>query len=97
MSYIAYGRISRVGGESMFHKFGVVSVLAFGLLGSVTTASAFSAAQLQSVSPAANEALQVSFFGRPYPYGYTGWSRCTRWVEVETRSGVHLRRVRVCR
>jgi len=81
----------------MLHKFGVVSVLALGLLGNVTAASAFSPAQLPSVSSAADEAVRVSFFGRPYPYGYTGWSRCTRWVEVETRSGVHLRRVRVCR
>lgn len=81
----------------MLHKFGIVSVLAVGLLGNVTGASAFSAAQLQSASPAADEVLQASFFGRPYPYGYTGWARCTRWVEVETRTGVHLRRVRVCR
>lgn len=81
----------------MLHKFGVVSVLALGLLGNVTAASAFSPAQLTSSSASADRVLQASFFGRPYPYGYTGWARCTRYVEVQTRSGVYLRRVRVCR
>lgn len=81
----------------MLHKFGIMSVLALGLLGNVTTASAFSPAPLKSATPAVDEVLQASFFGRPYPYGYTGWARCTRYVEVETRHGAHLRRVRVCR
>ena len=80
----------------MLHKFGVVCVVALGLLGSVTVASAFSPAQIRS-TPAVDGVLQASFFGRPYPYGYTGWARCTRYVEVQTRSGTHLRRVRVCR
>ncbi len=84
-------------GESMLHKFGIVSVLALGLFGNVPAALAFLPAQLQIASPAAGEVLQASFFGRPYPYGYTGWARCTRWVEIETRSGVHLRHVRFCR
>jgi hypothetical protein len=41
--------------------------------------------------------VDVSFFGRPYPYGYTSWGPCVRYVEVETRWGPRLRRVRVCR
>ena len=41
--------------------------------------------------------LEASFFGRPFPYGYTGWGPCIRYVEVETRWGLRLRRVRVCR
>jgi len=81
----------------MLHKFGVMSVLALSLLGSVTVASAFSPAQIRNTAPAMDGVIQASFFGRPYPYGYTGWARCTRYVEVETRSGTHLRRVRVCR
>lgn len=80
----------------MLHKFGVVSVMAISLLGNVTVASAFSPAPMKS-TPTTDEVLQASFFGRPYPYGYTGWARCTRYVEVQTRSGTHLRRVRVCR
>lgn len=81
----------------MLHKFGIISVLALGLLGSVTDASAFSPAQIKSAAPAGQGVLQASFFGRPYPYGYTGWARCTRYVEVQTHSGTYLRRVRVCR
>jgi hypothetical protein len=77
-------------------KFGVTSGLGLGLLGFLGGASAFSPAQLQAASPA-DEVQQTSFFGRPYPYGYTGWARCTRYVEVQTPYGVHLRRVRVCR
>jgi hypothetical protein len=41
--------------------------------------------------------LEASFFGRPYPYGYTGWGPCIRYVEVETRRGPRLRRVWICR
>ncbi len=81
----------------MLHKFGLACVFALGFLGTATVASAFSPAPIKSASPAADGLLQASFFGRPYPYGYTGWARCTRYVEVETRSGTHLRRVRVCR
>jgi hypothetical protein len=39
----------------------------------------------------------VSFFARPFPFGYTGWGPCVRYVEVQTRWGLRLRRVRVCR
>ena len=79
----------------MSRKFGIISVLALGLLGNVTAASAFSPAPINSAPLTGSDLLQASFFGRPYPYGYTGWGRCTRYVE--TRSGTHLRRVRICR
>jgi len=81
----------------MLHKFGLACVLGLGLLGNVTVASAFSPAPINGASPVVDGVLQASFFGRPYPYGYTGWARCTRYVEVQTHSGTHLRRVRVCR
>lgn len=80
----------------MLHKSAIVCVLALGLLGDIGAASAFSPAQIKGASVAGPDLLQASFFGRPYPYGYTGWARCTRYVEVQTRSGTHLRRVRVC-
>jgi hypothetical protein len=81
----------------MLRKFGLACVLGLGLLGNVTAASAFAPAPINGASPAVDGVLQASFFGRPYPYGYTGWARCTRYVEVQTHSGTHLRRVRVCR
>jgi hypothetical protein len=81
----------------MLHKFGLACVFALSLLGCVTVASAFSPAPIKSASPAVDGLLQTSFSGRPYPYGYTGWARCTRYVEVQTATGTYLRRVRVCR
>lgn len=84
-------------GESMLHKSGIVCVLALGILGNVTAASAFSPAPIDSSTLKAGDVHRASFFGRPYPYGYTGWAPCTRYVEVQTHSGTYLRRVRVCR
>jgi hypothetical protein len=81
----------------MLRKIGVACVFVLSLLGSVTAASAFSPASINSASPAVDGLFQASFFGRPYPYGYTGWARCTRYVEVQTATGTRLRRVRVCR
>jgi hypothetical protein len=81
----------------MLRKFGLACVFALGLLGNLTVASAFSPAPIKGALPAPDGVLQTSFFGRPYPYGYTGWARCTRYVEVQTATGTHLRRVRVCR
>jgi hypothetical protein len=82
----------------MVRKFGLVCLLGGALVGSVSSASAFGPVNLlgQSVSTQ-GDLLEASFFGRPYPYGYTGWGRCIRYVEVETRWGPRLRRVRVCR
>lgn len=86
-------------GESvMFKKFGFVGMLGLLLTSGVPTASAFG--PVNSIGAAANaqrDLLDASFFGRPYPYGYTGWGPCLRYVEVETRWGVRLRRVWVCR
>jgi hypothetical protein len=81
----------------MLRKFGLGCAFAFSLLGSVTVASAFSPVPIDVASPSVDGLLQTSFSGRPYPYGYTGWARCTRYVEVQTATGVYLRRVRVCR
>lgn len=80
----------------MVRSFGILSVLAAGLMmGSVGSALALGLPvnPLQRTS----EAQPVSFFGRPYPFGYTGWGRCVRYVHVETSRGPRLRRVWVCR
>ncbi len=44
-------------------------------------------------------AASASFWGRPYPYGYTGWGPCIRWVPVQTNwgSGLAYKRVYICR
>ncbi len=82
----------------MVHKFRIVCALGIMMLGSVCSAQAFG--PVNSISPSSgvrSDLLDVSFWGRPYPYGYTGWGPCIRYVEVETRWGLRLRRVRVCR
>lgn len=81
----------------MVQKFGMILAVGLLLLSGAGSAQAFG-----PVSPAGSLAgrgplLDVSFWGRPYPYGYTGWGPCVRYVEVETRWGLRLRRVRVCR
>jgi hypothetical protein len=43
-----------------------------------------------------NLAVPVSFWGRPFPYGYTGWGRCMRYVPVETAYGTSWQLVSVC-
>ena len=84
------------GGTRMtISKFG----LALGLAFMVSVSSAQAMGPVNAIGPSASQpGLQrVSFFGRPYPYGYTGWGPCLRYVEVETRWGVRVRRVWVCR
>jgi hypothetical protein len=79
-------------------KFGTICSLALGL--TMTASAAFALGPISSPGTSVTverDLLDVSFFGRPYPYGYTGWSPCTRYVEVETRRGPRLRRVWICR
>jgi hypothetical protein len=85
-------------GVPMIQKFGFACLLGLALVGSVSSASALG--PVNSVGLSLNiqgDLLDASFFGRPYPYGYTGWGPCVRYVEVQTRWGLRLRRVRVCR
>jgi hypothetical protein len=81
----------------MWHKFTVACVLGLSLVGSVTAASAFAPGPVAGAAHVASDVVEASFFGRPYPYGYTGWARCSRYVEVQTHSGAYLRRTRVCK
>lgn len=85
-------------GVSMIQKFGFACLLGLALTSGIGSASALG--PVNSVGPSVNihrDLLDASFFGRPYPYGYTGWGPCIRYVEVQTRWGLRLRRVRVCR
>jgi hypothetical protein len=79
-------------------KLGVTCGLAIAIAMSASAAFALGPIGPQGPSPTAQQdLLDVSFFGRPYPYGFTGWGPCTRYVEVETRRGPRLRRVWICR
>jgi hypothetical protein len=82
----------------MVRKFGIGWLLGLALMSGANSALALG--PVNSVGPSVSiqsGLLEASFFGRPYPYGYTGWGPCIRYVEVETRWGLRLRRVRVCR
>jgi hypothetical protein len=82
----------------MVQKFGIVCVLGLMMVCSGGSAQAFG--PVNSIGPSSDarkDLLDVSFWGRPYPYGFTDWGPCIRYVEVETRWGLRLRRVRVCR
>ena len=87
----------------MVGKFGIAGILGLGLLVSaslVSTNAAFAFGPVNSVQSnigVQRDLVEASFFGRPYPYGFTSWGPCIRYVEVETRWGLRLRRVNVCR
>lgn len=80
----------------MIRRLGIVCWVAVGLMTSASSALAFGPIN-PGVAAEKPDLLDVSFFGRPYPYGYTGWGPCVRYVEVETRWGPRLRRIWVCR
>ena len=82
----------------MIQKFAFVCLVGLALMSGVRSASALGPVSVigTSVNPQLN-LLDASFFGRPYPYGYTGWGPCVRYVEVQTRWGLRLRRVNICR
>jgi hypothetical protein len=67
----------------MVQKLAAVLTVGISLLCGAATASAFGIpGPAQSIGSAPLQS--VSFFGRPYPYGYTGWGPCVRYLPVET-------------
>jgi hypothetical protein len=52
---------------------------------------------MQFGAPPSPDIVNTSFWARPYPYGYTGWGPCVRWVEVQTPRGLAYRRINICR
>jgi len=69
---------------------------AVGLAGIAGSASAFPPINPAGVS-VDTAVVDVSFFGRPYPYGYTDWGPCVRWVQVQSPTGqILLKKVRSC-
>jgi hypothetical protein len=66
----------------------------------VSAGSAFAFGPVNAIAPTADAAgnvVNASFYGRPYPYGYSGWGPCVKYVQVQTRKGTKLRRVWSCR
>ena len=45
---------------------------------------------------AASADSPVSFWGRPFPYGYTGWGPCVRYERLDTEQGIIFRRRWIC-
>lgn len=78
----------------MTNKVLLAAAAAVALFASVGTSAAFPVAPLQA---ARTETVQkVTFWGKPFPYGYR-WSRsCTRYDLVETSRGPVMQRVWVC-
>lgn len=82
----------------MMQKFALACLVGLALMSGVRSASALGPVSAVSTSVNAQpNLLDASFFGRPYPYGYTGWGPCVRYIEVQTRWGLRLRRVWICR
>ena len=82
----------------MVRSFGIVCGLGLGLM--LSGSPAFALGPVNVIDTSATErqdVLDASFFGRPYPYGFTGWGPCIRYVEVPSRRGIRVRRVNICR
>lgn len=79
----------------MLRKFSMMCLVGISLAMVTSPASAFGL--IRPIGSAPHDLFDISFWGRPFPYGHTGWGRCIRYVEVQTPWGLRLRRVRVCR
>jgi hypothetical protein len=81
----------------MIRQIGFLGILGLGLVVCTGPALSSDVPTQPGLAGSATEHVQLaSFFGRPYPYGYTGWGPCVRYIEVDTPNGPRLRRVRSC-
>jgi hypothetical protein len=80
----------------MLRKIGMGCGVALAVVMGSQAALAWGPVNRIGTSPTVNTPMEASFFGRPYPYGYTGWGPCMRYIEVDTPTGPRLRRVWVC-
>lgn len=78
----------------MTHKVVLATAAAIALFSSVGAGVAFPLAPLQAT--AVSDVTKVTFWGKPFPYGYR-WARsCVRYVTVETSRGPVMQRVWIC-
>ena len=80
----------------MLRKLGILSAVGIGLALATATSPAFAFGPLARPVTAQRDLLNASFFGRPFPYGYTGWGRCIRYERVDTEWGPRVRRISIC-
>jgi len=83
----------------MFHKarvlFAVLTV--FHAIGATSSVAALGPVGTSTSSIHMESHFQpVSFWGRPFPYGYTAWGPCIRYEPVETTWGTRWQRVSIC-
>lgn len=84
------------------NRLAKASAVAFGVTGFALAATGALAGPifLSASATFANHVQQVSFWGRPYPYGYSRplplkWA-CYAWRPIETPVGTRYERVRIC-
>jgi hypothetical protein len=80
----------------MLRKLGMVNAVGIGLALATAKSPALAFGPIARSVTAQRDLLDVSFWARPFPHGYTGWGPCIRYVPVETPWGVRWRRIRVC-
>lgn len=78
----------------MTNKVLLAAAAVIALFASVAVAAAFPVAPIHAAP--AEVVQKITFWGKPFPYGYR-WSRsCTRYEMVETSRGPVMQRVWVC-
>lgn len=82
----------------IFSRSVAVAALLTGVAGVACTSHAAPFVPVDLAAMAVPAAEHVSFWGRPFPYGYA-YRRggCTRIVRVETPDGWRVKRIWVCR
>jgi ABC-type glycerol-3-phosphate transport system substrate-binding protein len=83
--------------EHAMQRLVLAAITALTVAAAAGPSSAMPAASLQALR-ADSSVQQVTFWGRPFPYGYR-WSlvrACTRYETVETPRGPRLHRIWVC-